>query len=269
MLDLHVLYNATGSTTLSNITAAANIPSNDGQAAAGVPIAPNAILKHWGFMTLIADTLKTIQLVSQDQVDPINGEQLNPGAESTWGIMNVEEYLPFLKAARNLSYAQNTGAAKVAAYTIDQYQAGSQGKNTLGSHAIIPQVFGAGLTAGAWGSQTFSPTAMPPQGKYAILGAYVSGLTNYGVIRFEHADFKGFKPGFPVVDADLAITRAVAPPNDAIFNLYGRQFVAMGDIPTFNITAQGTGLQIDFYDLVADTPNIMLNLAQVVPSAKS
>lgn len=271
MYDLHAIYDSTGNdSALTLINSTGIIASGDGAAVAGVPIAPGATLKHWGFLTTIADTLNQIKLISQDQIDSINGELWNPGSNSTVGLMNVEEALPFVKAARLLYYEQNTAAAKIAAYTIDQYTApmGASRQN-LGQHVIIPQPKTGALTAGAWGTMSFAPSAVPPAGTYAILGAYVTALTNYALLRFEHADFKGFKPGFPVVDASLAASRAVMPPNDSLFNLYGRQFVAMGDIPTFRITAQSTGLQIDMLSLTADTPNVIVNLAQVVPTSKS
>ena len=86
MLDLHALYNGTGSTTLSNISVAANIPSLDGQTNPGVPIGLGAVLKGWGVATTIADTLKECKLISQDQIDSINGEDWNVGAAGVLGI---------------------------------------------------------------------------------------------------------------------------------------------------------------------------------------
>lgn len=247
-----------------------------------------ATLRWWGVATLIADTLYRVQMWSQDMFDAPNGEAWNPGGNSTVGLTEFEENLPYVKGARNIGYSQNTAAAKVLGYLIDQFQdpqtaprANNPG-TILGQHGIYPQVFGGALTAGAWGSVGFAPAAgvvqgasatatvtLPPAGRYAILGAYVHGLTNYGILRFEHADFGGFKPGFPVTDQSLAISRAVNPMSDGIFNLYGRQFVAMGDIPTCRFTAGGTGLQIDFLSLTADTPNVVVNLAQVMPTSKS
>ena len=293
MFDLHALYNATGyqeSSALltSNLTVNANIPTGDGAPVAGVPIAPGAVLKYWGLLETIADTIFRAQMWSQDMFDAPNGEAWNPGANSTVGLVNFEENLPYVKGARNIGYSQNTAAAKVIGYTIDQYSDPSSAPRAnnpgtiLGQHGIYPQVFGGALTAGAWGTIGFAPAAgvvqgasaaatvtLPPAGRYAILGAYVHGLTNYALIRFEHADFGGFRPGFPAVDASLAVARAVAPMNDSIFNLYGRQFVAMGDIPTCRFTAGGTGLTIDAIAVTADTPNVIVNLAQVMPTSKS
>ena len=108
---------------------------------------------------------------------------------------------------------------------------------------------------------------MPP-GKYAILGAKVHGLTNYAVIRFQHANFGGLFPGFPVMDQSKAAARAVVGLDD-IFQADGYQFAAMSDIlqvpccPTFNVTAQGTGLTIWCGDITADTPIVNRNVVKL------
>jgi len=262
MLDLHALYNGTGSLTISNISVAANIPVNDGQTAPGVPIAPGAVLKGYGVYTTIADTLKEVKLISQDQIDSINGEDWNVGAAGVLGIAHFGAELPFKSGGRNINYAQNTGAAPVAAYTLDQY-AGGPVPTKLGQKILLPQVFGGALTAGAWGTVPVSPTVQIPAGKYIILGAYVHALTNYAIIRFAHANFGGKKPGFPVIDFSKASARAVVPMPTPVFNMEGEQFRALGDCPVFEATSAGTGLTVEALSITADTPNVILNIQQV------
>lgn len=264
MFDFHALTDTTGSVTLKNISLAANIPANDGQSAPGVPIAPGAVLKGWGAYTTIADTLMEAKLISQDQVDSINGEYWNPGAAALLGLVHFDSYLPFQKGNRQISVRQNTGAAPIIGYTMDQYSApGGAAVKSFGQRIILPQVFGGALTANTWGTQAVAPASIIPAGKYGIMGVFVSALTNYAGIRFAHADFGGKKPGFPVVDMTKAAARAVIPMNSPIFNMYGYQFLALGDIPTFNATVAGTGLTLEALSITADTPNVVLNLVQL------
>jgi hypothetical protein len=215
-------------------------------------------------MTTIADTMREASLVSQDQVDSINGEYWRGGTASVLGLVHFDAYLPYQKGSRQLSVRQNTAAAPIIGYTIDQYAspAGADVRN-FGQRIMLPQVFAGALTANTWGSVPVAQTTNPPAGKYALLGAYVVGLTNYALIRFTHADFGGKKPGFPVVDASKAVARAVVPMNTPIFTQYGAQFLAMGDVPTFNISAGGMGLTIEMLSITADTPDVMLHLVQV------
>lgn len=262
MLDLHALADTTGSVTLVNMSLAANIPANDGQSAAGVPIAPGAILKGYGFLSTIADAVRATRLISQDQIDPINGEYWIADA-STLGLVHFDAYLPFQKGLRMLYYRQLTGAAPIIGYTMDKYPTpGGADVKTFGQTIILPQVFAGALTANVWGTQVVAPASNMPAGKYALLGVYVTGLTNYALIRFEHADFGGKKPGFPVVDDSVAVARAVTPMWAPVFS-QGAQFLAMGDIPVFNVTANGTGLTIDMLSITAVTPQVMLHVVQL------
>lgn len=264
MFDYHEIIDTTGSVALTNISLAANIPANDGQTAPGVPIAPGAVLKAWGAYTTIADTLRELKMLSQDQIDSINGEYWNPGAASTLGLAHFDSFLPYRTGGRNIYIRQNTGAAPIHAYTIDQYSTPlGANVNNFGQAIKLPQVFGGALTANVWGSQAVAPTTNMPAGTYALLGAFVHGLTNYAGIRFAHADFGGKKPGFPVVDPSKAAARAVLPMPAPVFNGYGIQFLAMGDVPVFRTTSAGTGLTIEMNSITADTPNVILNLKQI------
>jgi hypothetical protein len=265
MLDLHALYNATGyNATLTDMSIAANIPANDGQSAAGVPIAPGAVLKGWGAVAIAAKYIQEMQLISQDQIDPINGEHWGIHALSTLIMTHFDAYLPFAKGKRSIKASQVSGAqGKILGYTIDQYPSpGGASVKNFGQRIILPQTLGA-ATSQLWGSTPVAPTSMIPAGKYAILGAYVHSLTDNAIIRFQHADFGGKKPGFPVNDPELAIARAVTPMNCPVFNMYGLQFMALGDIPIFNCTVQGTGSTVDLIDNAADTATIDIQLVQL------
>jgi hypothetical protein len=266
ILDLHVCTNS-GSTTGA---ACATIPAGDGQSAAGVPIAPNATLVDWGAMTTVADTLKSLQLLSQDQIDPINGETLTLGASSKLGIMNQYTNLPYKTGKRTITIAQNTGANPMAGYFIDVYPAGASMmlKRAVANRIVINQTMGA-LTAITWGTTAFAPTTPPPVGSYAILGAWTEAWTNYGLLRFAHADFGAYQPGFPnAAYVDVAAADA-KPIIDKIFLDQGYQFVSLSETlgvpccPVFRVTSTGTGLTIAGFAITADTPIVILNLAKV------
>lgn len=168
--------------------------------------------------------------------------------------------------------AQNTGAANNMVYWMDWYASGAKlpsiqqnryGK--AGKNAAYSTTFGGALTAITWGSAVFAPSPLLPAGKYAILGARADALTNYGFIRFQHADFGPYLPGFPIVDTALAAARATV--GDSLLTLEaGYQFVDLSDIlkqpccPVFTVSAQGTGLTIQAAAITADTPIIEILL---------
>ena len=263
MLDLHALTVPAGVAALTDISIAANIPANDGQSAAGVPIAPGAILKAWGFVALSTCTgLIEAQLISQDQIDPINGEHWGSSTSVALSL-HFDAHLPFLRGKRAL-HINSTAQNDLAGYTIDKYPTpGGADVKTFGQRIMITQIKVGALTPNVWGTQIVAPANMIPAGRYALLGAYVHALTNHSLIRFEHADFQGKKPGFPVVDESLAVARAVLPMHSPVFSGYGHQFLAMGDIPVFNCTVQGTGLSIQLLSMTADTPEVTLHLVQI------
>src|SRR6266550_9040641 len=242
MLDLHALSSG-GGTSLTNI--ATILLGNDGATVAGVPVAGGAALVHWGGLTTIADTIKELKLTSQDQLDPVNGEDFVTGGTAT-GILAVKDYLRFSAGARIPSMSQNTGAANNMAYLLDLYPGGPaqkhppygvDGKNWYGS-----TVYSGALTALTWKQQAFNPTNAMPAGKYAIQGVWCSSLTNYALIRFRHADFGVFAPGFPVVDPNITVARAVLPLDDLLFEP-GYQFTYLSELlkvpcePVFTVQA--------------------------------
>lgn len=168
----------------------------------------------------------------------------------------------------------NTAQASNLGILVDHYPGGSVVK---GSRSMPNQVtagattFGGALTTVVWGSAAFAPTTALPNGKYAILGAACSAVTNLASIRFRHADFGQFVPGFMVSNYETISTSTWDKvPKDDIFNGYvGYQFVALGDklgapmCPVFSVSNAGTGLNIEMIDVQADTPVVHLNLAKV------
>ncbi len=271
MLDLHALSSGGG----TSLTAIATILlGGDGATVAGVPVAGGANLVSWGGLTTIADTIKELKLVSQDQLDPVNGQDFVNGSAAA-GVMNLWDYLKFAAGARSLSMAQNTAGANNIGYLLDLYAGGPvsqhplygvESKNWDGS-----TVYGGALTALTWKQQAFNPTNAIPAGKYAIQGAWCSSLTNYALIRFRHADFGVFAPGFPVADPNIAAARAVLPGigQDLLVDYAGYQFSYMSEKlkvpcePVFTVQANATGLNFEMAAITADTPEVILNLVKV------
>lgn len=273
MLDFHAASSGGNKTTLAAVSTI--LAGNDGQTVAGVPLDKSATLVGWGGATTIADTIAGIQLLSQDQQDPANGYTYSPGATSVAGMFHFWENLPFKTGKRQISMAQNTAAANNMVYWMDWYMTGAKVPSIAlnrygkpGKNAAYTVTFGGALTAITWASQAFAPAPLLPAGKYAILGARADALTNYGFVRFQHADFGPWLPGFPIIDTALAAARATV--GDSLLTLEpGYQFVDLSDIlkqpccPVFTVSAQGTGLNVQAAAITADTPLITILLAAV------
>ena len=268
MLDVHGVSSGGSTGALGNIGTIA--AGGDGASTAGVPIRGGAVLRVWGAMSTIADTIQQVRMLSADMVMPQNPFDYNLGTGSLIGAFSAEENLPYVSAARTIAMDQNTGAANNIGFTIDQYGA----NNNLGAgrfdtafanRVVVRDTFGA-ATAVTWASLGFVPDSGIPleTGQYAILGAWVQDLTNYAVVRFEHTDFGGLKPGFPVIDSlGTATARAVVLPQPLLWSASGYQFVYLQDIPVFSATAEGTGLTVQLLDITTDTAVMILNLAKV------
>lgn len=274
MLDLHALTGG-GSTSLVNVN---TIPSNDGATTAGIPMAAGATLIAWGGITTIADTIAEIKLNSQDLVDNQNGEDYVLGGSAS-GIFLHMDNLPYVLGQRTINMKQNTAGANAVAFLLDYYPGGpSQGPSpwngipsagaTKTGNGMYPTVFSAALTAITYGTVSLSPTNPLPAGKYAILGCWVSSLTNYALIRFLHGDFGPLSPGFPVVDPNVTIARANTP-LDILLTKQGHQFTYLSQIlgvpcePIFTVQPGATGLRFQVLDITADTPQVEVNLAKV------
>lgn len=270
-LDLHAVSSGGGTSLTSISTIAAG---GDGATVAGVPIAPGATLAYWGSLTTIADTILETKLASQDMWDPINGEDFSPGASSLLGIYMKTTWIPYKTGQRQISQSQNTGGANNLGFTLDWSASTPPVPMKALSRHVPNQIelsttFGGALTAITWGNQAFAPSTAIPNGYYSILGCKVNALTNYAIIRFRHADFGLFRPGFPVLDTtNKAVANAVLP-KDLFMTYEGYQFThltrELGSpcCPTFRVTNAGTGLSFDMIAITADTPIVNVIIAKV------
>lgn len=250
------------------------VSTNDGAQVAGVPLRNDAILRMYGFHSPTADTIARVRLQSQDQVDPINGVDFVPGAASLLNQHFDYTTLPYKAGARVIQAGTNTGVVAGNGYMIDEYNGGPlvKGSRSMGGEVMVGALtFGGALTANVWGTLAFSPTSALPNGKYAILGAYVSAIANAALIRFAHADFGSFKPGFPVMNYETISTATwdKACKDDLILGAVGEQFIYLGDVfgkpmcPVFTVGNAGTGLNIEIISAQADTPVVNLVIAKV------
>ena len=273
MLDLHATTVTPGAVLV--LGAIGTIAAGgDGQSVAGVPIKPSAVLVGWGFLSPSADTIARIRMQSQDQVDPINGYDIAPGATNIKVADWVWDNLPYRTGQRVLTAGTNTGVVAGTGLTLDAYP---DGQSIVGSRRMPGMVspgtattFGAALVANTWGNQPFAPVTALPNGKYAILGVRCSALTNVAAVRFSHADFGAYMPGFPVVNEQLtAILGIQLAPKTDLFDETGYQFVNVSEMlgipscPVFTVSNAGTGLTIWAIAAQACTPVITVILAKV------
>ena len=274
MLDLHANVITPGAVLVLGVGPGV-IAAADGQSVAGLPISPDATLVAWGMLSITADTIARYRLQSQDQVDPINGVDIAPGATSVVKAVWRWEDLKYKTGQRIIQAGTNVGVVAGTSLLLDLYPGGNciPGKSrTSGLVVTTPAItFPAALVANAWGASPYAPATPMPAGKYAILGAAVSAITNAGAIRFVHADFKGLKPGFPIANVNLT-SAAVGDlcSKDPIFSSeVESQFIYMSEMlgapccPIFTVGNAGTGLQIEMIDTVASTPVVTLFLVKV------
>ena len=276
MLDLHALTITPGAVLVLGANGAI-AAGQDGASVAGVPVNSAklaATLIGWGFLSPTADSIARIKFQSPDQVDPVNGIDVAKGATSLEIAYWQFDSLPFETGVRSLTVGTNVGVVAGTGLLLDSYSGG--GTTVKGSRHMQNMVstgtattFGAALTANAWGSQPFAPVSPLPAGKYAILGAYVSAITNVAALRFSHADW-AYDPGFPVVNTQLsAILGIQLAPKDNLWHEPGYQFVTMGEelempcCPVFTVGPGSTGLTIWAIAAQACTPVVILNLAKV------
>jgi hypothetical protein len=278
LLDLHSSYDATGSTDTVVDESAANavIPANDGATTKGIsPFAGAVMLAFGAHVVAAAQALVAIGLKSNNIPDPTN--QLSEAYNSTPTVTSIlKSYfcsLGYLKGPNLVTYA-NEAAGKTATFKMDWISgvgATHPGTFIPPAPAIYTVIFSGALTAGAYGTQAFAPTTTPPLGQYAILGAKATSLTTAALLRFQHTDFQGALPGFPVLDyATGTLTGANQGGNILASDSWqGYQFVYLSQLfgvaccPVFTVQGQGTGLNIQCLDTAADTPQIVLNLLKV------
>lgn len=273
MLDVHAMVVTPGVALV--LGSPGTLPTNDGASVAGVPMGANAKLRMYGGHSPSADTIATIRLRSQDQADPINGVLFTPGAASLLNQHFDYTTLTYRKGLREIAMGTNTGVVAGHSYTIDEYEGQGEvvpGSRSMGGEVMTgPVTFSGALTANAWGSQAYAPGSALPNGKYAILGAYVSAIANAALIRFAHPSFRGLKPGFPVANYEIISTSSWDKVcKDALISSeVGQQFIYLSEVlgkpscPVFEVTNAGTGLTIEMISAQADTPVVNLMLAQI------
>lgn len=273
MLDVHALVITPGAAGVLGVPG--TIAVNDGAQVAGVPLTPDASLRIWGMLAPTADSINVIKLQSQDQIDPINGVTVTLGAASV--LLQWYDYttLKYKSGARQITSGTNTGVVAGTSFLIDEYA--SRGKTvkvpyTAGNEIMFgAMTFGGALTTNQWSTLAIAPTNAIPNGTYAILGAYITAITNVALIRFSHADFQGLKPGFPVMNAELtaAVTYQVAMRDQLVTVAQGEQFLYLSDLmgtpqcPVFRVTNAGTGLSVEAISVQADTPVVNVVLMRI------
>lgn len=271
MLDLHAINGTPGAALVLGSTLGTVSPG-DGAQVAGVPIRPDAMLRMWGVMSIAANTVARAKLASQDQVDPLNGEDYILGAASLINLKAAYTKLPYKSGARQIQVGTNTGVGDVTAFTLDQYGDGPCIAEADKNYVVAGvTTFGGALTIGQWGQAAFTPAQALPNGKYAILGAYVSAMSYGGAIRFRHSSFGAFAPGFPVANYEIISTSSWDKiDKDPLLLAYaGFQFVHLSKelgipcCPVFDVSNAGTGLTIEAISRVADTPVVALVLSKV------
>jgi hypothetical protein len=273
MLDLHANVITPGAVLVLGVGPGV-IAAGDGQSVAGVPIAPDATLVGFGMNSATADSIARISLTSQDMVDPISGIDVAPGATST--VLNFWHWLAlqYKTGQRVIRAGTNTGVTAGTSLLLDYY--GRGGPCIAGSRIMPNQVvpttsttFGAALGANAWGVQPYAPATAIPNGKYAILGSRVSACTQ-AAIRFAHADFQGFKPGYITADLNQAAATSWTTNSKVMADMnMDLQFVRISETlgkpcaPVFSVSNAGTGLSIEMIAAQAATPVVDLFLAKV------
>lgn len=279
ILDLHSVYDATGSTdtVVYENNSNAVIPANDGATTIGLNPIPSALMLMYGAHAVAAaQALVALNLKSNNLVDPANG--LADSVNSTPTITSIlkSKYLTtsYLKGPNLVGYA-NEAAGKTATFKLDYI-------NGLGSSSAPPNLalqniaeysFAAGgaATAGVYQTTAFNPSTTPPIGTYMILGLRVYALTTVAVARFQHSDFLGAFPGIPVADYGTGtLTSANLGGNEIISDSWqGYQFVYLSQrfglnlCPVFRIQGQSTGLNVQLLDLNTDTAQFDLIMQKI------
>ncbi len=273
MLDLHSTYDSTGSTdTVVTEATTGAIPANDGATTIGISPWPGAVLLSWGVTSLNGAAQAVVQtgMSGNNIFDPTNKWNHTATGTDVTAARNYLTQLGYAKGPNLVNYAQEA-AGKILSHKIDAVGAGtSVGGSWAPANQGIYSITTGALTAGVYHTDAFAPTTTPPIGQYAILGTWTSNMTAGAALRFQHTDFKGAFPGYPI--ADCAVTD-LAPNlfNGGIFSreAQGFQFVWLSSrlgipcCPVFSIQGQGTGLNLQTIDCTGDTVTHTLNLLKV------
>ena len=273
MLDFHTVSGTPGATT--TITKLATLPASDLATVLGVPTDDNARLIMWGSVSLVANTIYLTQLLSQDQVDSINGEVINLGTSGLQNEVHKFTNLPYVKGPRRIGQSTNTAqTATSLGFTLDHYAGGSaihaKGLRFAPGQIAVRQTLNTNVAV-VWTSTGLAPAEPLPNGKYALLGAYVALITMPTLIRFQHNNFLGKLPGFPTIGTMLVGTAGIEQgTKDALMQDAGYQFVTLSEltgqpcVPVFSVSNAGTGLNIQAAAAAnTDTPQVTLNLVKI------
>jgi hypothetical protein len=223
-----------------------------------------------------AQALVALGLISNNIVDPTN--KLQDSVNTTPTITSILKHkfalMSYAKGPNIVQYA-NEAAGKTITYKIDIL--GNIGKVAAPPSFAIPNIaeysFAASgaATAGVYQTTAFNPTTTPPIGSYAILGARVYALTTGATLRFQHTDFGGAFPGFPVLDYGTGTLTGANQGGNTITSdsWQGYQFLFLSQAlgvpccPVFTVQGQGTGLNLQLLDASADTAQFDLILQKI------
>lgn len=279
ILDLHSVYDATGSTDtiVSENNSNAVIPTGDGATTIGLSPFQNAILVLYGaHVVAAAQALVALALTSNNIVDPVN--QLTDSVNSTPAITSVikTKYasMSYVRGPNLVRYA-NEAAGLTATLKLDWL--GGVGTSTAPVNFALQNIaeysFAASgaATAGVYQTTSFSPSTTPPIGTYAILGLRISAITTACAVRFQHTDFQGAFPGLPMVSYSGGTLTAANQGGNAITSdsWQGYQFLFLSQAlgipccPVFRIQGQSTGLNVQLLDTAADTAQFDLILQKI------
>jgi hypothetical protein len=279
ILDLHSVYDATGSTDtiVTENNSNAVIPTGDGATTIGVsPFAGAVMLIYGAHVVAAAQALVALGLTSNNLVDPVN--QLADSVNSTPAITSVIKQkfatMSYAKGPNLVRYA-NEAAGLTATFKIDVLN--NVGMSTVPANWALQNIAeysiaaSGAATAGVYQTTSFAPTTTPPIGTYAILGLRISAITTACVVRFQHTDFGGAYPGIPMVSySGGTLTGANQGGNPLTSDSWqGYQFVLLSQLlgfpccPVFRVQGQGTGLNFQLLDTAADTAQFDLILQKI------
>lgn len=279
ILDLHSVYDATGSTDtiVTENNANAVIPTGDGATTIGIsPFTGALLVKYGAHVVAAAQALVALGLTSNNLVDPVN--KLADSVNSTPTITSVIK-AKFAAmgygAGPNLVQYANEAAGATATFKMDFLAnvgaSVSPASFLLANIAEYSFAASGAATAGVYQTTSFAPSTTPPIGRYAILGVRIYAITTAAVVRFQHTDFQGAFPGIPVVSyGQGTLTGANQGGNTITSDSWqGYQFLFLSQAlglplcPTFTVQGQGTGLNLQLLDTAADTAQFALVLQKI------
>lgn len=279
ILDLHSVYDATGSTdtVVYENNANAVIPANDGATTIGLSPFPNAVMVAYGaHVVAAAQALVALNLKSNNLVDPANGLADSVNSTPTQTSILKTKYLTtnYAKGPNLVGYG-NEAAGITATFKID-YLANvgtsiAPANFALQNLAEYSFAASGAATAGVYQTTAFNPSTTPPIGTYAILGLRLYAVSFAAVVRFQHTDFQGAFPGLPFLTyGSGTLTSANQGGNELTSDswqgyqfLYLSQRLGINVCPVFRIQGQSTGLNLQLLDTVADTAQFDLILQKI------